>query len=590
MLNSFPIKTGALAIALAASGSANALSPAAGAPDLKLFIPGSQAHDPVFGMMVGGGTVANAICADDANANGTNTTTHVYFVNGVNDSYSAVYCLASPNKIHQLLGNSVNLSTAGTYSGPAAAGDPSAKVKVWISRRRLGASFVGLEAVTQNIPHEYLDYSASGCTYVPSGSASPANPFSSGGTTFHYNYTCATPSNSLAATAATSDVSPDVYWADDNVTPGSNKIDASAFHVEQIAGHIIGIPVTLKLYRALQFAGIQSGTLPGSCIVTPGTNATADSAACQPSLSRQQLASLFVGTVADWTAVKVKVLASPPYALTNTSLYGTTTDLVTLADNAPATTGVKAPYDNTIHICRRENGAGQQVAVLANILQYPCLGDASPRIADTSYTPVDALYATSLGAVDNCLKDLNDGTNGYFSNGNPNPAYNTAGSVRHNPAPYNTYQDIPQSVAHGDQWGLSIQTTERNASLGANYRFIKIDGAAPTGEQVYLGHYPLVGEYAITWSDSLGADYQTLLRAIAASGKLPTTVKARNTALSNHYFGQAGYIALSMNGNTPPSSWDSNNPTTPYQRAVNGVGNACAVPTVNDGYNTLELR
>lgn len=587
MLNSFPIRISALALALAMSGSAWALKPSDGAPDLKIFIPGSQAHDPVFGFLVGGQTVANAICADNATTTGTGTTTHIYFQGAtpVNDSYSAVYCLASPTKIKALLGNSANLTTAGTYSGPAAAGDANAKVKVWISRRRLGASFVGLEAVTQNIPHEYLDYSSSGWN-------STSGSYSSGGTSFEYNYSWpSTPSNSIAATAATSDVSPDVYWAEDNVTPGSTPIDASSFHVEQIAGHIIGIPVTLKLYRALQFAGIQSGTLPSTCPLPAGLDTVADGQACQPSLSRQQLVSLFSGTVADWTAVKVKVLASPPYPLTNTALYGTTTDLVTLASNANGLApGVKAPHDNAIHICRRENGAGQQVAVLANILQYPCLGDNSPKIADVGGN-VDALYATSLGAVDNCLKDLNDGTNGYFSAGNPNPTYFATGTtVRHNPAPYNDYRDIPQNVAHGDQWGLSIQTTERNASRGTNYRFIKIDGASSTGEQVYLGHYPLVGEYAITWSESLGADYKTLISAIAAAGKQPDTVKNRNSGLSNHTFGQAGYIALSMNGFTPTSAWDSTKPVTPYQRAVAGAGNACAVPTVNDNYSTFELR
>jgi hypothetical protein len=237
-----------------------------------------------------------------------------------------------------------------------------------------------------------------------------------------------------------------------------------------------------------------------------------------------------------------------------------------------------SPLDTTVHICRRENGAGQQVAVLANILQYPCLGSNSPVLAGyTNPALSDVQYATSLGAVDKCLGDYNDGTNGWFGTTNPSPY----------PAPPAT------TVPHGNQWALSIQSTERNATNAAKYRFIKINGALPTGEQVYLGHYPLVGNYAISWiSGNNTAAQNAALNAITAYSKLPATIASRNGTLSNQTFGQAGYIALSDNGFTPPLTWDPTNPVTPYSK-LDSAGthpSACAIPIVNTNFGNVQLK
>lgn len=595
-------------ILLAFSSAAAALTPADGEPDLTLYIPGSQANDPVFGFPVGGTTVANAICAEDANNAGTGTT-HIYFHTtgaasaAVNDNYSAVYCLASPAKLSAL---GFSLSTPGTYAGtPPVA---NARVKVWMSRRRLGASFVGLDAASRNQQLTFLEKpSSANCTAVNSGNA--ASSYSSGGTTYQWHFSCTTVVNKFP-TGATSDVTPDAFHGATNVTPGSQPINPAVFDQRNVvAGHIIGVPLTLKLRNALQYAGIQSGLLPStltgfSTQCTDNTSTTCgctvgnEFAQCQPSLSKSQLVSLLTGAIYDWGSVQVRVLAN-----SNLSIRGTSTDLVSLVASGVAQGGttfgennLSNPNDTTVHICRRENGAGQQVAALANILQYPCL-DGQPHIlAETNGSPADVLYATSLGAVDNCLGDLNDDTNRYFSI--PGTA-----NERHNPAPYNDFRDIPQNRttagSRGNRWGMAFQTTERNASRSANYRFARIDGAVPTGEQVYLGHYPLVGEYGFSWVTAnnatnygvvKGGDINRLQSAIAKYGALGTTVAARNTSLSNHSWGQAGYIALSANGINPPPTWDPQNPVTPYVRSTQGGPNACAIPTANTDFITLEYR
>lgn len=538
MMKVLDTRLNVVALALAISSNAWALTPADGTPDVSLYIPGSQANDPAFGFLVNSATVANAVCLDNANPTGTATTTHIYFQNGINDNYSAIYCYTDNTKIPGLTGG------VGTTH----------KSKIWISRRRLGASFVGLDAIDHGTTLTYLkDPTTAVCT-AANGS------YASGGASYQYNYTCTTATAGIAASAATSDVTPDVFTGD-NATPGAANIDAALLdNIHALGGHIVGIPVTLALRNALQYAQKQtsSGLIPSSCAVGDET------AACVPSLSKQQLVSLLTGAITDWTQFQV----SSTQTLADVVAAGVTAGVAGLAN----------PRDTTVHLCRRENGAGQQVAVLANVLQYPCLGGYSPKLADNTALS-DVEYATSLGAVDKCLGDYNNGTNGWFGTTNPSPYPNPPAT----------------SVPHGNQWAMSFQTTERNATNTANYRFIRIDGALPTGEQAYLGHYPLVGNYALSWkTGSVSANQHAALNAIAAYSKLPTTIASRNGTLSNQSFGQAGYIALVDNGFTPPLTWDPVNPVTPYSKTIGGAltyPGACAIPTANQSLGgTVQLK
>ncbi|WP_020483015.1 hypothetical protein [Methylomonas sp. MK1] len=541
MFSSLSRKLVAAGLMIAAIGDVWALTPADGAPQLSLYIPGSQSNDPAFGFMINSTTPTNALCLDNPTTTGAGTTTHVYFHTAgaasaaVNDNYSAIYCNTDDTKIPGLTGGTGAHHTT----------------RLWISRRRLGASFVGLDAVANGTLLTYLKDPTTAVCSAFNGS------YSSGGATFQWNYSCTTATPGIAATAATSDVTPDVFHGVDNVTPGKADIDAATLDNKYaLGGHIIGTPVTLKLRNALQYAQIQNGSLPGSCAVGNETPA------CVPNLSKESLVSLFSGQIADWSTFKVKV-------------GGVDKTLPEIVHDGvvAAVPGLSDPVDTTVHICRRENGAGQQVALLASVMQSPCLGTSSPSLAQPGGF-ADVQYATSLGAVEKCLGDYNDGTNGWFGTTNPAPFPNPPAT----------------SVPHGNQWAISIQTTERNASRSANYRFIKINGALPTGEQVFLGHYPLVGEYAISWKNSVSGNQDSALNALVAYSSLPSTIASRNGTLSNHSWGQAGYIALSANGHTPPDTWNPANPVTPFTRSLFGTPDACAIPVVNPNYGTVELR
>jgi hypothetical protein len=532
-------------------------------PDIALYIPGSQANDPDFGFPFNGSSPLNALCLTNPETSGTSA--HVYFFNesttpsnpltADNNYNSAIFCLTDNTKIPGLQGG-----TGNTH-----------QQTLLISRRRLGASFVGLDAVQNGTTLTYLSTNDITKNCAPNTGAG----YSSGGVTYNYDYSCSTVTAGITATAATSDITPDVFYGSDNIPPVNNysAIDPTQIaNIYPIAGEIVGIPVTLNLRNALQLAEAQSGLLPATC--TPGT----ETAACVPTLTKAQLVSLFSGNTSSWS-----------------SFYINGIDLVTLANNyAKANTtqtAVKAPSDSTVHICRRENGAGQQVAVLANILQDPCLGTAAPSLAQPGGAS-DVVYATSLGAVDNCLTDY---YNTYTTTGGvTTPAYKFFGTTTNLSS--TGYAPNPPKTTAGNQWAIGIQTTERNPSNTSPYRFIAIDNAVATGYEAAAGHYPLVAEYAISYQTPASTNVSLALQALVNYSQLPATVAARNNALSNQTsFGQAGYVALSgytINGqtNAPSIPWNASSPVTPYTHDASGAPNACSIPVINPDFNQVNLQ
>lgn len=79
MFSSLSRKLVAAGLMIAAIGDVWALTPADGAPQLSLYIPGSQSNDPAFGFMINSTTPTNALCLDNPTTTGAGTTTHVYF-------------------------------------------------------------------------------------------------------------------------------------------------------------------------------------------------------------------------------------------------------------------------------------------------------------------------------------------------------------------------------------------------------------------------------------------------------------------------------------------------------------------------------
>jgi hypothetical protein len=201
-----------------------------------------------------------------------------------------------------------------------------------------------------------------------------------------------------------------------------------------------GIPVTLDLYRALQT--IQGKTLD-------------DRVENMPSLSREQVASFMAGGVADWSNLTVKSGAS------NVAMT--------------AFPGVVAPSSTKVEICRRSPGSGTQAQYNALFHNSACSASAVDPLNDnTEFT--SRLKGSVFGDGDWSLIGLEEGRDGVLP---------TAPAV-HEGQGSGDVTDCLDRLEDNGVWGLGIQSLEKGS---AKWRFVKLNGVAPTLENVAKNNY-----------------------------------------------------------------------------------------------------
>lgn len=333
--------------------------------------------------------------------------------------------------------------------------------------------------------------------------------------------------------AGVSDVNPEMFTGP-NTPTGVAPVDAGQvaklLEVKSGGSLVFGIPVTLELRNALQRAQIDQGELASDC-------AGQESEACMPSLSKQLIASLMTGQLGKWDLVKA-------------GKGGSSKPLTDYADGKTT--------DSKVYICRRTNGSGTQATINAKILNAPCTaGAVNP--AETSNDlagPIVRLNAGS-GDVEKCLVDLNSGTN-------------TSG----------------QNASATKAWAIGVQSTERNASNSLAYRFIKVDGEAPTLQNTAAGRYHIAAEVTYQWLKSGGptGDKAKIISRIATDAGKPSIIAGNNAAFK-YTWGQGGYLAVSSSGwdVSANGELDLNNPVTPYTHAPAGLSlDNCRVPVIDD--------
>ncbi len=314
---------------------------------------------------------------------------------------------------------------------------------------------------------------------------------------------------------------------------------AATLTVKNAGGVIQNTPVSLNLRDALQEAQAAQGKLDPVCLTDA---ARRESAYCMPSLSKAFLGSVFSGRIAKWSDVKVDyqpsgstVAASKP--LTEFNKSSLTTDLV--------------------HICRRNVGASTQAAINAYFLNHPCAATGSLPVEISN--PVSGPVVVAPGQVtaeETCLADFNDGSN--------NSTFNASSSKA---------------------WAVGMLTTERNTKLDKTYRYIKIDGAAPTPEEVATGRYQYFSEAAYVWrkvDPQPTGDALTLIQRIATDATTPTLFGKLNGGIA-HAWGQGSFIGVSGQGYTISSPFDPNAPVSAYTHAPDGSLDNCILPQARSG-------
>ncbi len=358
--------------------------------------------------------------------------------------------------------------------------------------------------------------------------------------------------NLVVSDAGVSDVNPEMFVGE-NTPAGNNEVNAvtvgNKMVVKAAAALVFGVPVTTTLRNALQEAQFPGNTTCTTYAVAPtladGTVNPAfdalteprESEACMPSLTRNQVASIISGRIQNWGAFKINGVS-----LTDPSIVSSVPD------------STKVTY------CRRVNGSGTQAQQNAKFLNYPCTAGALAPVVDPGNPFLGPLVQENSGSGDmsTCLNDFNNGTN-----------------------------------LHTAAWALGTQSTEKNADLADDYRFIKVNGIAPTLENAASGKYLDWAEQTFQWRNTTSngptGDSLVVIETIAAQASTPTTIAGLNASFK-HTWGDAGYMAVSTNfAPSTTGTLDLAAPVIPYTHAPKGKLDNCVVPVVNDAYQNSQL-
>lgn len=339
-----------------------------------------------------------------------------------------------------------------------------------------------------------------------------------------------------------------------NKLPGSfGTVCASKSVVTNaIWGTVFNTPVSLNLRNALQCA--------------QGLTVGADDEANMPNLPKAVIASIFNGGIASWDRLR-----APRVDGTWVSLADAVTDRVSqgLCPGYNVAT-YPIPTDRRVRACRRVDSSGTNTQFRVKFLNQGCTSEAQPQLADN--TP-----------------NSNNSTNTFSNWQNVNPPISTAPAMIEASSSSNmnaclgAFADTTAPTTQ--RWAIGIQSLENNANLASAYRYIKIDGFAPTVKNVLEHKYNDWVESVWIWltpTTQLNRDLVDLQRVF-----LDGTGAAADVGLLNntfvHPFGASGLVALNtITGNTVNQPI---NLALPVATSSHG-GSSCRTPQirVNTGF------
>ncbi|MEQ1622066.1 MAG: hypothetical protein ABL919_11710, partial [Methylococcales bacterium] len=323
---------------------------------------------------------------------------------------------------------------------------------------------------------------------------------------------------------------PEANWPDTlNATP-------EGFTLVSTGGLVYGVAVTQDLYKVLQVAQKRAGSLPSTVTVGHYSDPAI------PNLSRNLLASILAGKIASWEQVKI--------------VDKDTKTAVALTDQSILTeAGVAAPFKNVdgkspVGVGRRNKGAAIGAVAYAKFLNYPGTANANKPAGNTASAEDDVAAPVvkspgGAGATDNLLIDWNNGTNVSGLNSKSLKIWGVA-------------------VNSGDR---NPGTTADGATPGKPWRYVKIDGFAPTIENVAAGVYPHWAEGVVLYrtsksTDPQWADKSKLLKTFADNLGSPTIAKDVNSTLP---YGVTGIFATTKDprGFQAKIPFEATNPVVP---------------------------
>lgn len=301
-----------------------------------------------------------------------------------------------------------------------------------------------------------------------------------------------------------------------------------------------GLPVSKNFRNALQtIQGLVASSVPHD-------DPQRDSEATMPSLSRAQVAALFSGVVRSWDAF-YDTNGTP---VTKSSLLapGPPRD----PDAAGASPGAYRPdpvTGATVFICRRIAASGTQAAYEVHYLRARCEADAPAFVA-----PNDGSNLLTGGDVNRLVRIARPSGSVFAGVG--------TADVR----------ECLDAHSQFNRWAIGLLSTENVGNNGnRKFRYVKVDGVAPTLLNAYLGRWPHVTEQSMQWRRSFDPELRTtaegrVLGFIATNLGQPRVIAALNSGFV-HSWGQGGYLAPATSAFPPPKP-----PVTAESLRLNPVG------------------
>lgn len=344
----------------------------------------------------------------------------------------------------------------------AAAGANLSGKTIAVYKSDVGGSGNGATPVAEGLPVPFLNADPATCTSL--GSKAIQN---GGGATYNV-YQCGNTTLNQVPDGGTSDIEPTKFVG--TLAPSAGDfVDHGNLTVQSGPGLIFGPVVTLAFRNELQDDQVASGLLPVNC-----TDANDDyvagvddreEEACMPSLPRTYIRSLTEGKQQFWSGAGALNIYGNSLTVP-TTFAGADGILGTGDDVTP--TGSNATLKNYVHICRRVQGSGTHAEWMIHYHRTNCMNGsfAMPGQPGLLSGKPAVFEASSSGNLGDCLDALDQGS-GY---GNTTPAI----------------------AAGRASYAIGYQGAEKNQSNGQNWRFIKVDGYAPTRRNVYDGNYDQV--------------------------------------------------------------------------------------------------
>ncbi len=511
------------------SGSSDALSPTS-TPDIEIFMSGSSILNDAIYQVFDNHTGAPGFCVSDANGNPVDLDV---FKDNVNP--------ANPGRAHTAYFCTLDTTRFPEFS--------ISMPRVLFHKTSYGGSHKGLNPLIDEVAIDAMNIYNGNCA---------APDLARGENFWRCDITPDSDNDPLTGNLlqtvpdlGISVFNPEMYVGVNTpyyYSPVSARDVADKLVVKAVAAFVFAVPVSTNLRDALQEVQFPGNTICTTYTADPNAvdfnplSEPRESEACMPSLSKRQVASIMTGKVRNWSVFKLDVKGSS-VALT---------DAVT-----------RMPDDTKVRYCRGIDGADNQVQVNAQFLNYPCFaGAATPVTAPNSvfYGPI-VVENSGSGNMTQCLNDANNGA-GYSQ---------TA-------------------------WALGIHnysTAHQNIDLIDDFRFIKIDGVAPTLENAANGKYNGWVESTIQWRrQAYNGPTANKLKFIEEFSTLigrPDILADLNKQFQ-HTWGQAGFMAVSTNfAPAADGVLDLIAPVIPYSHAVKGNPDNCVVPVINGSYQSSQL-